>query len=170
VFGSTANQTVTVSNPSTVSVTISKVATTGTGFSASGLTLPFALASGKTATISVAFAPQNSGAVTGSLQITSSASTATTNVVLSGTGGTVQHSVAITWAASSSTVSGYNVYRSTTSGGTYTKLNSAPVTTLTYTDSTVSSGITYFYVVTDVASDGTESAFSNQATAAVPTP
>jgi fibronectin type 3 domain-containing protein len=56
------------------------------------------------------------------------------------------------------------------SGGPYTKLNATTVNALTYTDSTVSAGATYYYVVTDVASDGTESAFSNQATAVVPTP
>jgi fibronectin type 3 domain-containing protein len=67
-------------------------------------------------------------------------------------------------------VAGYNVYRSSVSGGPYTKLNATPVTALTYTDSTVSAGATYYYVVTDVASDGTESVFSNQATAVVPTP
>ena len=142
----------------------------GTGFTAAGLTIPLTLNPGATASITVTFAPQTSGAATGSLQVTSSASTTPVSVALSGTGGTVQHSVTISWAASSSTVSGYNVYRGTGSGGPYTKLNATPQTALTYTDGTVSSGVTYFYVVTDVASDGTESGFSNQATAVVPTP
>lgn len=170
LIGSAANQTVTVSNPSTVSVSISKVAVSGTGFTAAGLTIPLTLNPGATASITVTFAPQTSGAATGSLQVTSSASTTPVSVALSGTGGTVQHSVTISWAASSSTVSSYNVYRGTGSGGPYTKLNATPQTALTYTDGTVSSGVTYFYVVTDVASDGTESGFSNQATAVVPTP
>jgi hypothetical protein len=169
VIGSTANKTVTISNPSTVSVSISKVAASGTGFTASALTLPLTLASGQSATVTVTFSPQTSGAVTGSLQITTSASTTPTTVALSGTGGTIQHSVTLSWAASSSSASGYNVYRSTTSGGPYTKLNSTLLTGLTYTDSTVSSGATYYYVVTDVTS-GVESGFSNQATAVVPTP
>jgi hypothetical protein len=169
VIGSTANQTVTISNPSTVSVSISKVAVSGTGFAASALTLPLTLASGQSVPVTVKFSPQTSGAVTGSLQITTSASTTPTTVVLSGTGGTIQHSVTLSWAASSSSASGYNVYRSTTSGGPYTKLNSTLLTALTYTDSTVSSGATYYYVVTDLTS-GVESGFSNQATAVVPTP
>jgi hypothetical protein len=168
-MGSTANQTVTISNPSTVSVSISKVAVSGTGFAASALTLPLTLASGQSVPVTVKFSPQTSGAVTGSLQITTSASTTPTTVVLSGTGGTIQHSVTLSWAASSSSASGYNVYRSTTSGGPYTKLNSTLLTALTYTDSTVSSGATYYYVVTDLTS-GVESGFSNQATAVVPTP
>jgi fibronectin type 3 domain-containing protein len=48
-------------------------------------------------------------------------------------------------------------------------LNSTLLTGLTYTDSTVSAGATYYYVVTD-AESGVESGFSNQATAVVPTP
>jgi fibronectin type 3 domain-containing protein len=90
-------------------------------------------------------------------------------ILLSGTGvAPVQHSVALTWNASTSTVSGYSVYRSTVSGSSYTKINSSLVTTLSYTDSTVQSGTTYFYVTTAVDSAGTESVFSNQATAPIP--
>jgi len=62
----------------------------------------------------------------------------------------VQHSVSLTWSASTSTVAGYNIYRSTVSGSGYTKINSSFVTILTYTDSTVLSGTTYFYVTTAV--------------------
>ena len=40
----------------------------------------------------------------------------------------------------------------------------------TYTDSNVQSGTTYYYVVTSVNGSGIESAFSNQATAVVPSP
>ena len=84
---------------------------------------------------------------------------------------TSSHSVNLSWKAStSSTVSGYKVYRSTKSGGPYALLNSAPVTSTLYTDLTVASGTTYYYVVTAVESSGTESSYSNQATAVVPTP
>jgi hypothetical protein len=58
-------------------------------------------------------------------------------------------SVTLTWTATpSSFASGYNVLRSTTSGGPYTQM--APVTprtTLTYVDSTVTAGTTYYYVL-----------------------
>jgi len=40
----------------------------------------------------------------------------------------------LTWTASTSTVSGYNVYRGTATGGPYAKINPSLVTTLTYTD------------------------------------
>jgi fibronectin type 3 domain-containing protein len=65
-------------------------------------------------------------------------------------------------------VTGYNVYRSTTSGSGYVKINSTLVSGLTLTDSNVTSGTTYYYVTTAVDSSGNESAFSNQATAPIP--
>jgi len=86
---------------------------------------------------------------------------------LSGTG-VVQHTVSLSWTASTSTVAGYNVYRSTTSGSGYVKINSSLVGSLTYTDSNVVNGRTYFYVTTAVYSSGNESGFSNQATAVIP--
>jgi fibronectin type 3 domain-containing protein len=86
---------------------------------------------------------------------------------LSGTG-VVQHTVSLSWNASTSTVTGYNVYRSTTSGSGYVKINSTLVSGLTLTDSNVTSGTTYYYVTTAVDSSGNESAFSNQATAPIP--
>jgi len=77
-------------------------------------------------------------------------------------------SVMLSWSASTSTVTGYNVYRSTTSGSGYTKLDSSLITGTTYDDTTVQTGNTYFYVTTSVDSGGDESAFSNQATATIP--
>jgi fibronectin type 3 domain-containing protein len=78
------------------------------------------------------------------------------------------HSVSLQWNASTSTVTGYNIYRSTTSGSGYVKLNGSPLTNLTYTDGSVSAGTTYFYVATAVDSAGDESTDSNQATAVIP--
>lgn len=84
---------------------------------------------------------------------------------------TTPHSVTLSWAAStSSNVVGYNVYRGTTSGGPYTKINSSLVSALNYTDSSVQGGTTYYYVVTAVDNTGMESSYSNIATAVVPSP
>ena len=71
-------------------------------------------------------------------------------------------------ASASNGVSGYNVYRATTSDGyRTTPLNSSPVTTMTYTDSTVTAGDQYFYVVTAV--DGSEaSSDSNEVSVSIP--
>ena len=80
------------------------------------------------------------------------------------------HSVALGWTADTTSVAGYNVHRSTVSGGPYTKVNGAPVTAAAYTDATVSGGQTYFYVVTAVSSTGAESLNSAQVSAVIPTP
>jgi fibronectin type 3 domain-containing protein len=99
----------------------------------------------------------------------SNASGSPAAVSLSGTGvAPVQHSVVLTWAASTSSVAGYNVYRGTVSGGPYTKINSSLITGLTYTDSTVVSGTTYYYVATAVDSSGDESVNSNGVSGTVP--
>ena len=65
-------------------------------------------------------------------------------------------------------VAGYNLYRSTTSGGTYTRLNTAviPPQTVAYSDTTVAPGQTYYYKFTVVKTDFTESEASNVASAA----
>jgi len=76
------------------------------------------------------------------------------------------NSAVLNWNASTSAVLGYNVYRGTTSGGPYTKLNNVLVNSLTYTDTTVASRTTYFYVVTAVRD--LESVFSNEAQVVVP--
>ena len=75
--------------------------------------------------------------------------------------------VYLTWEAGSdalSGVAGYNLYRSTTPETGYIKIQSL-VTALSTTDSTVSSGTDYYYVLATVDEAGGESEFSNQASA-----
>lgn len=80
----------------------------------------------------------------------------------------VPHTVALTWNPSTSTVSGYNVYRSTVSGTGFARINSSLVAVLSYTDLNVLNGTTYYYVTTAIDAAGVESTFSNQATAIIP--
>jgi fibronectin type 3 domain-containing protein len=47
-------------------------------------------------------------------------------------------------------------------------VSGAPVATTAFNDANVTSGATYFYVVTAVDGQGAESVFSNEATAAIP--
>ena len=54
-------------------------------------------------------------------------------------------------------VAGYNLYRSTTPGENYTKINTALITGTEYTDATAEAGTTYYYVVRAVDDDGDES-------------
>jgi len=58
-------------------------------------------------------------------------------------------------------IAGYNIYRSSTSGGPYTQLNSTLITDLTYMDNTIPSEIVY-YVVTLELTNGMESEFSSE--------
>ncbi|MEJ2009149.1 MAG: IPT/TIG domain-containing protein [Acidobacteriota bacterium] len=81
------------------------------------------------------------------------------------------HTVSLSWTASpSTTITGYNLYRSSTSGGPYAKINSAIVPGTTFTDDTVQEGYTYFYVATAVNGSNSESGYSNQAQVIVPSP
>ncbi|MGB2679023.1 MAG: hypothetical protein WAN12_18220 [Candidatus Acidiferrum sp.] len=78
------------------------------------------------------------------------------------------HSVQLTWQASTSIVVGYNIYRGTTDGGPYVRINTTLVNPLNYTDSSVASSTIYYYVTTAVDSAGVESEYSNQASAKIP--
>jgi hypothetical protein len=167
--GVSSSQNVTLTNSGAANITISNVSISGPGFNVSGVPSGLILAAGKTATLNVTFAPTASGSVTGSVIISSNATNSPLTVNLSGAGVTiVNHSVTFSWIPSTSSVIGYNAYSSKTSGGPYTKLTSAPVSTTTYTDSTVQSGQTYYYVVTSVNSSNVESDYSGQATATIP--
>lgn len=80
------------------------------------------------------------------------------------------HSVNIAWNASTSPSVNYFVYRGTQTGGPYTKLNSVAQSSLTYSDTNVKGGATYFYVTTSLDSNNNESANSNEISATVPSP
>lgn len=79
-----------------------------------------------------------------------------------------QHSVDLSWTASTSHVSGYRVYVATVSGGPYTLLTKDLVKGTTYTDTNVKSGKTYYYMVTSVDANGSESVASKEFTAKIP--
>lgn len=168
--GSNNALTTTLKNNGNSNITISSVTATGAGFIASGVTSGLMLTPNQTALLTVTFAPTAAGSVNGNVAIASNATGSPTNVSLTGTGVSVSsHTVGLTWDASTSTgVVGYFIYRGTVSGGPYTKQNSSADTVLTYTDSGLNSGTTYFYVVTAVDGSNVESAFSNEASAVIP--
>lgn len=72
--------------------------------------------------------------------------------------------VNLSWDANSETdLAGYSVYRSTTSGGSYTQLTTPLQTTSDYTglrNSSIANGTQYFYVITAVDTTGNESGYS----------
>lgn len=59
-------------------------------------------------------------------------------------------------------VTGYTIYRATSTGGPYTQIDSG-VPASAYEDNTAADGIAYYYVVTAVNTSGYESGYSNEA-------
>jgi hypothetical protein len=166
-----ATQTVKITNTGTVAVAITQDTIAGAGFSV-GITTPINLNPAQSVNVPVVFNPGAAGAVNGSLVLMSNGATVL-SVPLAGTGLTpLAHSVDIAWDASTSaTLQGYNVYRSTVSGGPYSKISPTVATsTLLFTDSTPVSGKQYFYVVTAVDTSGLESAASTQVAVTIPVP
>jgi hypothetical protein len=81
------------------------------------------------------------------------------------------HSVTLNWKAPAPIhgrgIIGYNVYRSTKSGGPY-EVIALRVIPATYTDKDVESGKTYYYVITSIDQAGRESKHSEEVRATVP--
>ena len=77
-------------------------------------------------------------------------------------------SVTLDWSDNVETdLYGYNIYRSLTSGGPYSRVNSILVAPSTYADSGLTNGTEYFYVVRAIDRSGNESGNSNE-TYAIP--
>jgi Abnormal spindle-like microcephaly-assoc'd, ASPM-SPD-2-Hydin/Immunoglobulin domain/Immunoglobulin I-set domain len=168
-IGSNGTLTVTFTNAGNSNVTVSNVAISGAGFAASGVSTGQILTPGQTATLNVTFTPSGTTSVPGSVTVASNATNSPATIALSGTGvQAVSHSATLNWVASTSTVAGYNVYRSPVSGTGYAKVSSQLIGSTQYQDTTVLTGQTYFYVVTSSDSSGLESTFSNEATAVIP--
>lgn len=169
VVGSTSGQTGTLTAANSA-ITVTSAGVSTSQFSLSGLTLPVTIAAGSSLSFQLAFAPTAAGAASASVAFLSNASNST-SLALTGTATAAPPaSVTLSWNASTSSgVDGYNLYRGTVSGGPYTRLNSTLNTTMSATDTTVVAG-TYYYVTTAVNAAGTESAYSNQVQAVVPSP
>ncbi len=174
--GKTATQSVTLSNTGNADLTISRISLSGSAFSLSGGGVPMQLTSGQSTAVNVEFDPKAAGSYTGALTVDSNAATSTVIVNLSGsltvpptTSPVGAHYVGLAWdASSSSSISGYNVYRGASEQGPFAKLNKVLVGGLSYTDDSVNAGDTYYYVTTAVNAQGEESPFSNIAKASIP--
>ncbi|HVS88296.1 MAG TPA: carboxypeptidase regulatory-like domain-containing protein [Candidatus Acidoferrum sp.] len=185
-------QAVTVSGANVTGLNFTATAQAGQTFSISGTITPTAGGSGATVTLSgpvggttvtnssgnytftglangtYAVTPSNTGYTFS--PTSQSAMVNGANVTGLNFSATVQlpHSVALAWNASTSVVSSYNVYRSAVSGTGYIKISSTFGTVVSYTDTTVQNGTTYYYVTTAVDSTGIESVYSNQVSAVIP--
>jgi len=152
-------------------VVVTSLMSNSAEFAVSGISLPATVIPGSNVSFTVTFTPQASGSASANVTVASNASNPSLQEPLTGSGtAPVSHSVGLSWNPSTSTVAGYNVYRGTVSGGPYTKINSSADAGTSYTDTSVTSGATYYYVTTSVDSSGNESVNSNQVSAAIPTP
>jgi hypothetical protein len=139
------------------SVTVSAASLGSSLFSLSGITLPLTLNAGQSASFDVIFTPQSGGTFTSTLDFASTSTNSPTAEALGGSGVEPAYTVNLSWDASTSQVAGYNVYRSSTLSGTYSRMNPTVDVATDFTDNTVASGATYYYDVTSVNSSGVES-------------
>ena len=84
--GNSASQSLTITNTGTATVNIASASITGAGFSVAGGSPLSAIAVGQSATFQIQFGPPSSGAVNGSISITSDASNSPVTISLTGTG------------------------------------------------------------------------------------
>jgi len=153
------------------SVTISSDQSTSSEFTLLGLIPPVTIPAGQSILVTVQFKPNASGTASGKAGFISNAVNSPTVEQLSGTGvAQVSHSVDLSWIPGAGTAVGYNVYRGKVSGGPYLQINTVLDASTNYTDNTVASGTTYYYVSTEVNAAGQESAYSNAAQAVIPSP
>jgi hypothetical protein len=170
--GKTSALSAIFTNSGNSDISISKVTLAGTDFTVSGVSAGMLLTPGQSVTLDSTFAPRAAGSYTGSVTVVSTATNSPSTISLSASSAaaTVAHSVTLSWTPTTSTVAGYNVYRSTVSGGPYAQLDSSIVAADGFTDFAVQGGQTYYYVVTSVTSGGLASADSSQVSVSVPTP
>ena len=163
--GTTETQPITLSAGG-ASVTVSSASSSSSQFILDGANFPLTIGAGQSLSFNVAFTPQTSGPESGTLSFISNASNPDAVEPLMGAGTATQYSVNLWWNSTSDAV-GYNVYRSTSAGGAYTKVNSTLEANTAYTDNSVAAGQTYFYEATSVSSGGQESARSTPPVEAV---
>jgi hypothetical protein len=169
VVGQSKSMTATL-NATGSTVIVSSAATGTSEFALSGQSFPFSIAAGSSATITVTFTPQATGAASDSVSLVSNAARSPVEALTGNGTAPPQHSVDLTWNASTSSVTGYNIYRGGTSGGPYSQINFTLDSAASYIDNTVVAGNTYFYVTTAVDGNGVESVNSNQVQAVIPNP
>jgi hypothetical protein len=170
-IGGSSTLGVNLVNAGNSSVTVSQASASGSGFSVLSGVSGATIAPGHTAILQIEFAPKTAGSFAGTVTVTSNSSNSPLSLRLSGSGvgGGSSRTVALSWNPSNSeNVMGYNIYRSTTADGSYSRINFSPTNATKYADGSVTAGATYYYVVTAVISSGLESAHSNQTRALIP--
>lgn len=159
-------------NPPLVSITIGpgpvtlndsqsqQFTATVTGSSNTGVTWSLGTPVGTISSTGLYAAPANIGATQ---TITITATSAADVTKMASVTITLAPEIGLNWAASlSSGIAGYNVYRSTTTGGPYARINPALVAVTNFNDPAVQKGTYYYYVATSVTASGQESPYSTE--------
>jgi fibronectin type 3 domain-containing protein len=123
------------------------------------------------ATLDVEFDPTAATGYSATVTITSNSSTGSSAVITLGGNGTnsATYQVNLSWdAPTGGTISGYNIYRAVAGSSSYEQLNSSLDTETSYTDDTVSGGVTYDYYMESVNSSGVSSAPSSVISISIP--
>jgi hypothetical protein len=84
--GTSASQTIQLSNTGTATLKISQLSLTGSGFSAGTVSLPISLNPGQASTFNIQYLPTAAGSATGTLSVVSTAPNSPSSMLLSGTG------------------------------------------------------------------------------------
>ena len=165
--GSGSSKEVMVTNAGNADVAISKIEITGEDFTVSGGAVM--LNAGQQMSLRVGFDPKNGGSRNGRLSIYSSAPDSPLRIPLSGAAGEMSsQAVTLKWEKSEGAENGYFVYRGSEPGGPYTKLQGAAIANAEFTDAGLAAGRTYYYVVTSVDANGSESGYSEQIVVNIP--
>lgn len=165
ILGTTGTQTSSLTATGGA-VTVTSAASSSGLFSISGVSFPVTIPSGQSVSFGVVFTPTAAGSASANLSFASSASTTKTTEALAGTA-TAPY-ISLSWSPSTSQVSGYNIYRGTSTSGPFARLNSTLNKGTSYVDNSIGVGATYFYATTAVNSSGQESTYSNLAEVNVP--
>ena len=174
---SSTSQSVTLKNTGNIALSISSVSVASSAFSISGLAKGVSLSPDQQVEFQVWFHPTVAGNSSSTITVgTSSLSTSVklgvagsaTNSTTSSPSSVPSHAVTLNWDPSTSSVAGYHIYRSETSNGPFQRVSSSVIASLNYRDASVQNGGHYYYVVTAVEADGSESIYSNEVAAVIP--
>jgi len=125
-LGSTASQSVTISNGGTSNLTITKASASAAGVTINGVTLPLVIDAGKQSTFDVVFSPKAAGALAGQIAILSSISSTPSTVSLRGIG--MASTAVLTSSASSLSFGSVVVGKTSVLTATYTNAGNSNIT------------------------------------------
>jgi fibronectin type 3 domain-containing protein len=165
-------------NTGNIGLSIDSINVSNSNFSVANLSKGVSLSPNQKLEFQVWFRPATSGTSSTTVVLSSSSLPAPLKISVSGSAttapvsspSTASHSVALEWQPSSSSVAGYHVYRGDSSANSLSRVTNTLISSLSFKDGSVQAGGHYHYVVTAVSSDGTESPFSNEVSADIPTP